>query len=146
MPDEESPPKRRWFPQTVRVRLTIVATLAFAVTISLAGFGLVRFVHNNLVDRIQETNQTQLDYLQRQVDSGELTPKSQQVCFLQPGRTPICQEQPPGRGDFAEAQRQVDTQAGRITLVAQQSTATVNRTTDSVTDVLLIVVPIMILL
>ena len=40
----------------------------------------------------------------------------------------------------------IDTQAGRITLVAQQSTATVNRTTDSVTDVLLIVVPLMILL
>jgi signal transduction histidine kinase len=148
MPDDfvEQERPRRWWPETVRVRLTIVATLAFAITISLAAFGLVRLVHNNLVDRIEETNQTQLDYLQRQVDSGELTPKSQQVCFLQTGRTPICQEQPPGRGDFEEAQRQIDTQVGRITLVSQQSTATVNRTTDSVTNVLLIVVPLMILL
>jgi signal transduction histidine kinase len=138
--------RRKWWPQTVRVRLTIVATLAFAITISAAAFGLVRLVHNNLVDRIEETNQSQLDYLQRQVDSGELTPKSQQVCYLQPGRNPICQEQPPDRGDFEEAQRQIDTQVGRITLVSQQSTAAVNRTTDSVTNVLLIVVPAMIAL
>jgi signal transduction histidine kinase len=146
MPDEDLRPKRHWFPQTVRVRLTIVATLAFAVTLSIAAFGLVRFVHNNLVDRIEETNQQQLDYLQAQVASGALDPKSQQVCFLQPGRAPICQEQAPDQHDVEEAQRQVDTQVGRITLVAQQSTATVNRTTDSVTDVLLIVVPIMIAL
>ncbi len=148
MTDEESPSTRRWFPQTVRVRLTIVATLAFAITISLAAFGLVRLVHNNLVDRIQETNQAQLDYLQREVQSGALDPKGQQVCFLQPqpGRKPICGETSPSRGDLEEAQRQVDTQVGRITLVAQQSTATLNRTTDSVTDVLLVVVPLMILL
>jgi len=126
--------------------LTIVATLAFAITITLAAFGLVRLVHNNLVDRIQETNQAQLDVLQGQIDRGELTPKSQQVCFLQTGRVPICQEQLPNRGDFEEAQRQVNTQVGRITLVSQQSTAAVNRTTDSVTDVLLIVVPLMIVL
>src|SRR5262249_6982267 len=133
-------------PQTVRVRLTIVATLAFAITISLAAFGLVRLVHNNLVDRIQETNQAQLDALQRQINRGELTPKSQQVCFLQPGRVPICQEQLPNRGDYEEAQRQVDTQVGRITLVSQASTATVNRTVDSVTNGLLIAVPAMIAL
>jgi signal transduction histidine kinase len=143
---EDEPSLRRWFPQTVRVRLTIVATLAFAVTISLAAFGLVRLVHNNLVDRIQETNQTQLDYLQREVQSGALDPKPQQICLVQPGRAAICQEQLPDRGDFQEAQRQVDTRVGQITLVAQQSTASVNRTTDSVTDVLLIVVPLMILL
>jgi signal transduction histidine kinase len=144
MSDETTP--RHWFPQTVRVRLTIIATLAFAITISLAAFGLVRLVHNNLVDRIQETNQAQLDYLQRQVQSGALDPKPQQVCFLQPGRPPICQEQFPNRGDFQEAQRQVDTRVGQITLVAQESTATVNRTTDSVTNVLLFVVPAMIVL
>jgi signal transduction histidine kinase len=145
MSDDESP-QRRWFPQTVRVRLTIVATLAFAVTISIAAFGLVRFVHNNLVDRIQETNQTQLDYLEREVQSGALDPKPRGFCVTQGGRPIGCSELAPDQGDFAEAQRQIDTQAGRITLVAQQSTATVNRTTDSVTDVLLIVVPVMILL
>jgi signal transduction histidine kinase len=139
-------PRHWWWPQTVRVRLTIVATLAFAITISLAAFGLVRLVHTNLVDRIQETNQAQLDALQAQIDRGELNPTSQQVCFQQPGRIPICQEQLPNRGDYEEAQRQVDTQVGRITLVSQQSTATVNRTVDSVTEGLLIAVPAMIIL
>src|SRR5690349_10125716 len=124
MSDEVEPSTRRWFPQTVRVRLTIVATLAFAVTISLAAFGLVRLVHNNLVDRIQETNQAQLDYLQKEVQSGALDPKPQQFCVTQGGRPVGCFETPPDRGDFQEAQRQIDTQAGRITLVAQQSTAT----------------------
>ncbi len=146
MPDAETPPKRSWFPQTVRVRLTIIATLAFAITISAAAFGLVRLVHNDLVDRIEETNQAQLDALQRKINRGELTPKPQQVCFVQPSRIAVCQEQPPDRGDFEEAQRQVDTQVGRITLVSQQSTATVNRTVDSVTHVLLFAVPGMILL
>jgi signal transduction histidine kinase len=146
MSDEGRPQRRHWFPQTVRVRLTIVATLAFAVTISLAAFGLVRLVHNNLVDRIQETNQAQLDYLQTQVDRGELTPKAQGFCVYQMGHLLGCDQTPPAPGDFEEAQRQIDTQVGRITLVAQQSTASVNRTTGSVTDVLLVVVPAMILL
>ena len=39
------------------VRLTLVATLVFAIAFSAAAFGLVRVVHNNLVDRIEETNQ-----------------------------------------------------------------------------------------
>ena len=67
MTDESNPRstrRRSWWPQTVRVRLTIVATLAFAITISVAAFGFVRLVHSNLVDRIQETNQQQLDELQ----------------------------------------------------------------------------------
>jgi len=142
----EAERRRSWWPQTVRVRLTIVATLAFAITITLAGFGLVRLVHSDLVDRIEETNQAQLDALQSQINRGELNPKSQQVCFYQPGRVPVCEAQPPNRGDVEEAQRQVDTQVGRITLVSQQSTATVNRTVDSVTNVLLIAVPVMIAL
>jgi signal transduction histidine kinase len=146
--EEPTEEKQRhwWWPQTVRVRLTVIATLAFAITITLAGFGLVRLVHNNLVDRIQETNQQQLDALQAQIDRGELNPTAQQVCYFPPGREPVCQEQAPNRGDYEEAQRQVDTRVGQITLVAQQSTASVNRTTDSVTSVLFFVVPGMILL
>ena len=68
----EVEPRRRWLPQTVRVRLTIVATLAFAITLSAAAFGLVKLVRNDLVDRIQETNQAQLDQLQERVHRGEL--------------------------------------------------------------------------
>jgi signal transduction histidine kinase len=146
MSDDETPRRPHWWPQSVRVRLTVVATLAFAITLSAAAFGLVKLVRTNLVDRIQETNQQQLDVLQAQINRGELNPKSQQVCFYQPGRAPVCGETAPNRGDFEEAQRQVDTQVGRITLVAQQSLAEVDRTVNSVTDVLLIAVPAMIAL
>ena len=68
MSDEETSQRRRhWWPQSVRVRLTVVATLAFAITLSAAAFGLVKLVRTNLVDRIQETNQQQLDVLQERI-------------------------------------------------------------------------------
>jgi signal transduction histidine kinase len=142
--------RRSWWPQTVRVRLTIVATLAFAVTISLAAFGLVRLVHNNLLDKIEETNQSQLDDLQAAVDRGDLQPPSD------PGQLYCCIPGADGKlhyfrnvqpqADYEQAQREIRTTAGNITLVAQQSTAAVNRTVDSVTDVLLFAVPAMIIL
>jgi signal transduction histidine kinase len=149
MTDEESPdagPKRSWWPQTVRVRLTIVATLAFAITISLAAFGLVRLVHNNLLDRIDETNQQQLDALQVAVNSGDFQVPRVHECIPVPGGLLCGAESRPDPSGMEAAQRDINTQAGRIRVVAQQSTATVNRTTDSVTNVLLVVVPLMIAL
>src|SRR5689334_13019403 len=144
MSDDEAA-KRHWFPQTVRVRLTIVATLAFAVTISLAAFGLVRLVHNNLLDKIDQTNQSQLDRLQSAYDRGEFRPQSEANAFCGydfRGQV-VCYPAPPSQRDGTEAaQREV----GNITLVSQQSTAAVNSTVDSVTNVLLIVVPLMIVL
>ncbi len=145
MPDEKSEPTRRWFPQTVRVRLTIVATLAFAVTISLAAFGLVRLVHNNLLDKIDQTNQSQLDRLQSAYDRGEFRPQSEAnyFCGYDFRGQVVCTPAPPSQRNGTEAaQREV----GNITLVSQQSTAAVNSTVDSVTDVLLVVVPSMIAL
>jgi hypothetical protein len=37
--DAAQPRRRSWWPQSVRVRLTIIATLAFAIAISAAAFG-----------------------------------------------------------------------------------------------------------
>jgi signal transduction histidine kinase len=147
MPDESAPPPRRhWLPQTVRVRLTIIATLVFIIAISAVAFGLVRLVRTNLVDRIHETNQQQLDELQRKIDRGELNPKPESFCVVQPSGRVGCIDTPPSRSGYEEAQRQVDSQVGRITLVAQRSLNEVNRTVDSVTTVLLIGVPAMIAL
>jgi signal transduction histidine kinase len=141
---EEEPSLRRWFPQTVRVRLTIVATLAFAVTISLAGFGLVRLVHNSLLDKIESTNQSQLDHLQQAYNRGEFQPtEANAYCGYDFRDRPVCVPVAPSPRDGIEAaQREV----GNITLVAQQSTASVNETVDSVTNVLLFVIPAMIVL
>jgi signal transduction histidine kinase len=142
---DEATRRRRWWPQTVRVRLTIIATLAFAITLSLAAFGLVRVVHTNLVDRIAETNQTQLDELQAAVRRGDLQPPPVRECYQVPGGY-LCSQAHPDRSGVEAAQREIQTTAGNITLVAQQSTAAVNRTVHSVTNVLLVVVPVMILL
>ena len=146
MNDEVGGRRRRWWPQTVRVRLTIVATLAFAITLSAAAFGLVRLVRTNLVDRIQETNNQQLDQLQAQVNRGELNPEPGLQCAYVNGVLQGCRRTPPDRNGFEAAQRQVDTQAGRITLVAQQSLDEVDRTVNPVSDVLLVAVPAMIAL
>ncbi len=137
-------PRRSWWPQTVRVRLTIVATLAFAIAISLAAFGLVRLVHNNLLDKIDETNQQQLDDLQAAFDRGDLQPsEANAVCGYDFRGRPVCAPVAPSqRSGYEAAQREV----GNITLVAQNSTAEVNRTVESVTDVLLVAVPLMIAL
>jgi len=149
MSDDEAA-KRYWFPQTVRVRLTIVATLAFAITISIAAFGLVRLVHNNLLDKIDQTNQTQLDDLEAAYKRGELQPPPDSgpvyCCAVgADGQLHYYRKIQP-QSDIDMARREIQTTAGNITLVAQQSTAAVNSTVDSVTDVLLVAVPLMILL
>ena len=89
------PSRRSWWPQTVRVRLTIVATLVFAIAISAAAFGLVRLVRTNLVDRIQETNQQQLDQLQAEVNRGELNPQPGLECVVVDGFVEGCHQTPP---------------------------------------------------
>ena len=105
----------------------------------------MRLVHNNLLDKIDETNQQQLDQLQAAVDRGDLQPPNEAnaVCGYDfRGRIVCYPASPSPRNGFEAAEREV----GSIKLVAQQSTASVNRTVDSVTDVLLLVVPLMIAL
>jgi signal transduction histidine kinase len=145
----ETAPRRRWWPQSVRVRLTIVATLAFAIAISAAAFGLVRLVHNSLVDRIEETNQQQLNELAAAVRRGDIHPPSdaaRQACGFDLTGQLVCYASPPRRDGYEAAQREISTTAGNITLVAQQSTAEVNRTVHSVSTALLFAVPAMIAL
>ena len=96
MSDEPKPRFRLW-PQSVRVRLTVIATLAFAITLSAAAFGLVKLVRTNLVDRIQETNNLQLDQLQAQVNRGELNPEPGRQCVYVNGIPQGCVRTPPDR-------------------------------------------------
>ena len=145
-PAEPAAPRARRFPfwpRTVRVRITAIATLAFALAVSAAAFGLVRFVHHELNKRIQETNQQQLDQLAARVRSGDFEPPSDRVryyAFLGPDGVVHLFRRPPSQDGMAAAQRAV----GNVTLVAQQSLATVDRTVHSVTDVLLLAVPLLI--
>jgi signal transduction histidine kinase len=147
--EETDPPRRHFWPQTVRVRLTVIATLAFAITLSAAAFGLVRLVHNNLIDRIQETNQHQLDELTAAVNRGDIQPPADgrvYCCIPDAAGNMHFYRKLPDPHDVAQSEKEINTTKGNITLVAQQSLASVDRTTGSVTDVLLFTVPAMIAL
>lgn len=149
MSDDVEPQRRRFWPQSVRVRLTVVATLAFAITISAAAFGLVRLVRTNLVDRIEETNQQQLDTLQAKFENGDLQPPPDHhvyCCIPGPDGQLHYYTQRQTQAGVEAAQREVRTTAGNITLVAQQSTDELDRTVHSVSTVLLFAVPAMIAL
>ena len=155
-PDVEERHRRfHFWPRTVRARLTVVATLAFAVAISAVAFGLVALVRNNLNDSIEATNQQQLDSLQTQlqaaIDRGDLQPPSngEQVfcCVVGPDGQPHYYKAQPQRDPrYEAAQREIRTTAGNITVVAQQSLAEVDRTVNSVTHALMLAVPALILL
>jgi signal transduction histidine kinase len=143
------PRRRSWWPQTVRVRLTIIATLVFAVTISAAAFGLVRLVKTNLVNRIQDTNQQQLNALTAQAESGAFQPSHSGHVYAvmgPDGRIQCCLVDPPSRSDVYQSERDFEAQGQRITLVAQRSVDEVTSTVSSVTDVLVVVVPLLIIL
>jgi signal transduction histidine kinase len=150
-PDGElGEPRRRFhvWPRTVRWRLTLAATLVFAVAFSAAAFGLVRVIHDNLVDRIGETNQQQLDALQSAIRNGALdVPRdaNNAFCYVAPDGRGACQLRPPQNNGIA-AQREIRTAAGNITLVAQQSLDEVTATVDNVTTVMYVGVPLLVLL
>ena len=111
--------RRRRFhllPRTVRWRLTAVAAIVFAVAFSAAAFGLVRVVHNNLVDRINETNQQQLDALQAAVNNGALEQPhdtNNAYCYVGQDGRGLCQLRPPPNDGIA-ARREIQTAAGNI--------------------------------
>src|SRR5262249_52372289 len=146
VPDEPRRRRVRLWPRTVRVRLTVAATLVFAVAFAAAAFGLVRLVHNNLVDRINETNQQQLDALQAAVrENVPSLPRDapNAYCYVAIDNQVHCRPTPPQNNGIA-AQREIQTTAGNITLVAQQSLASVNTTVDNVTTVMWIAVPLLV--
>lgn len=144
-------PHHRWWPQSVRVRLTVVATLVFAIAMSAAAFGLVKVVHNNLVDRIEHTNQAQLDALQAQLEHGtdprDLRPVQVPVEIrFRDGSKTIVLGTIQHSSDFYETQRRISTQSGDVTLVAQRSLAEVDSTVNDMSKLMLVVVPILIAL
>jgi signal transduction histidine kinase len=133
---------------SVRWRLTLIATLAFAIAISAAAFGLVRVVHNHLGDAIKSSTQRQLDDAAADLQSRAGPPDQQ----LPGARAELGADNNvtlyisgyghPPQGAIFEAKRRV----GDVVLVAQESLAEVDSTTDTLTSLMLIVVPILIAL
>jgi signal transduction histidine kinase len=137
---------RSWWPQSVRVRLTVVATVVVAVALSATAFGLVRVVHNNLVDRISQTNNEQLDRLAADLQRSGTPDGSQfppsQVEHTADGRVVFHVYGRPPPGEVYETKRRV----GDVILVAQRSLAEVDKTVHNITVLMLIVVPILVAL
>jgi signal transduction histidine kinase len=149
MEAETDRPRFPWWPSSVRIRLTLVATLVFAIALSAAAFGLVHAVRDNLVDGIKQTNEQQLNQLAAQLQGGA-TPEQLGL----PGaklrerpngelqaEVPIYNQHLPS-GAYYETRRRV----GDVVLVAQRSLDEVNTTVDEITRLMMIVVPILIAL
>ncbi len=157
---------RRWF-GSVRVRITLTAAGLVAVALAAASFGLVWFVHNNLVSEIKRTNREQVDAVARQIEAGRTPgevsfPSEAQMGGIQSflvvgpdGRLyDFVSHQffngrwagvPPLGGDAVRDQQTVATQQGQITLIADRSLADVNQTIHSVDAALWIGVPALVL-
>ncbi|HXY92052.1 MAG TPA: HAMP domain-containing sensor histidine kinase [Acidimicrobiia bacterium] len=134
---------RSWWPRTVRMRITLVATLVFAIALSAAAFGLVRVVHNNLSDTIKSSAQRELD----QLDPSNIQPAPGDTEYLVVnGRIVGTVRRGPSPQDYYEARRRFETAAGPVVVVATRSLAEVDSTTNKVTDLMLIVVPILVAL
>ncbi|MBM3671968.1 MAG: HAMP domain-containing histidine kinase [Actinobacteria bacterium] len=155
----------RW---SVRLRVTLAAAGLFAIALTLASFALVTSVHSNLTDEIEETNEEALDQLAQQVQSG--TPVDQvRIPTNGPGNQPTFRAVGPGSGDvqipganngqrpgppptgpnatpYVQARRTIETAAGeKVTLIAERSLAEVDDTVKSITDALVIGVPVLVL-
>jgi signal transduction histidine kinase len=147
MSDEEATARERhWWPQTVRVRLTIVATLVFAVALSAAAFGLVRIVHNNLIDKIQQTQNSELTELATALknnqdaaglDEGQTT----YVCDPDTRRCVPVRDRPPQNDGYLETSRVIQIAGKNVTVVAQRSLAEVDSTVSKMTNIMWFAVP-----
>ncbi|MFO7590073.1 MAG: HAMP domain-containing sensor histidine kinase [Acidimicrobiia bacterium] len=143
---------------TVRFRVTFAAAGLFAIALTLASFALVRTTHDSLTRGIEQANQEQLDEAAQQLEQG-IDPADVQVSTRRGGTPAFRVEGPggrtvtvplpgrPGGGDpQVRAQRRVETAQGTITLIAERSIAEVDETVDSITDALLVGVPLLVLL
>jgi signal transduction histidine kinase len=155
---------RQWF-GSVRLRITLAAAGLVAVGLAAAAFGLVRSVHASLLTGIQNTNREQLSMVARQLEAGRAPDKvnfpadpgaggAPSMFLVAPDGTivtfgvaqvPEPRLSLPSFSESVRAQQRVATQQGESTLIAERSIGDVNRTVHSITDDLLIGVPLLVL-
>lgn len=149
---------------SVRWRVTLIATVLFAVALGLASVVLVRTVRNNLVDGIRSSDQEQLAALASQVEDGLpgqvnlprspprgfpvyrlITPDGAYL-VLSSGQVVPENGAAARRAQDLQTRQVVNSPDGRITLTAQRSLAEVDDTVNSITDALWIGFPALVLL
>jgi signal transduction histidine kinase len=149
--------RRFGWARSVRVRLTALATLVFALALSGAAWGLVSIVHSHMVDSIKATNKAELDALATQLQRGtqlnSLRPKdfgdtwAPVIAISSDGTAHVIGAVPRFQGQrHYDTTRVINTTAGEVTLVAQRSLADVDRAVHTMTTSLLFAVPSLIVL
>lgn len=136
---------------TVRWRLTLLATLVFGVAFIAAAWGLVTVVHTNLIDSIKTTNQQELALLAQELQHGtpvdDLRPQAVDVCVQTPRGCEYIGTGvavPRALADYRQDARVVQTESGRVKLVAQHSLAEVNSAVSNLKNILWFAVPALI--
>lgn len=145
---EVTAPRRAWWPRTVRVRLTFVATFVFAIALSAAAFGLVKVVHNNLVNKIESTQNAQLEELAAALEQNDAQANEYQRAYVLgiDGRFHPVRVPPPHREGYLDSRVVIQTAAGNVTVVAQRSLAEVDSTTGKLTHIMWFAVPALVAL
>ena len=137
---------------TVRWRLTLIATVVFGVAFIAAALGLVHVTRTNLVDSIENAQQTQLDKLAQQYATNEqqkpVGPQGGPIyCCLPDGSFyRITNDARPRDDGYISTSRDIRVQGESVTLVAQRSLAEVDSSVDKLKTIMWFSVPALIAL
>jgi len=144
--------------------MTFAAAGLVAVGLAAASFGLVRSVHASLLSGIENTNREQLSMVARQLEAGRapnqvnfpsdpgeggapsmfLVAPDGTIVGVGVAQVPVPRDSLPSFNESVRAQQRIATQQGDSTLIAERSIGDVNRTVHSITDDLLLGVPLLV--
>ena len=128
---------------TVRFRVTFAAAGLFAIALTVASFALVRSTHDSLTSGIEQANQEQLDEAARQLEQG-IDPADVQVSNRRGGTPAFRIRGPGGRQSTVPPPGTAVARPNRTD--PQVRAAQVDETVDSITEALLVGVPLLVLL
>lgn len=132
---------------TVRCRLTLVATVVFAVAFSLAAWGLVHVTRQNLVASIEETQREQIEELAAAYRANEtLAPARRTTIGITADGRPYVRDRIRRRPGYVETRQVIQIAGHNVTVVAQRSLAEVDSTVDKLRRVMFVSVPILVAL
>ncbi len=142
----------RW--RTVRVRLTLAATVVAALVVLLAGLFVVRTVDHSLRDRQRDQDIQRLAELRAELEEGR---RPGELEVMVPGRTTYFQVRLDGRqvaatpgyqqlpdGSVLVTTARVRTTTGVVELVAASPLEPIERSVDAVVSGLLVVLPLLV--
>ena len=142
--------------RSVRVRLTLAATLVTALAVLLAGVWIVQTVDTTLHDRQRDQDVERLTELRTELEQGR---RPGELEVVVPGRTTFFAVlldgetvaatpgyEDPGEGEYLRTTTRVETPQGTVELVAASPTDPIERSVDAVRSGLLLVFPLLVVI